>query len=185
MLKMTMAVALALVAMVAGPAGAQCTLGVYADAAGTSSVVQPVEGENFDVYVVLFVESLVDAVSYELVAPGLGTDFVALSTVYGPEGGGINISTPNGENVGLGECAVGYNGNPVLVTKYTFFPINLSASGSQISVTGNADENDLVPVYSNCTGAVLDCAAGPELIVDSVVATESASFGAVKSLYHN
>jgi hypothetical protein len=84
MLKRTMAVVFAIaLAMTAGPVAAQtCTVGVFADAAATTSTVEPVEGQNFDVYVIFFGETLVDAVSYSLVAPGLGVDFIEVGTAW-------------------------------------------------------------------------------------------------------
>lgn len=185
MLKRTMAVVFALaLAMTAGPVAAQtCSVGVFADAGATSSSVQPVEGQDFDVYVILFAESLADAVSYSLVTPGLNVDFFQSGAEFGPTGDGINI--PNaGENVGLGECAVGFNGNPIVVAKYTFFVFSPTAGGSSISVSGG-NEDPARPVFSNCSGGLIPCDIGASVTVEQPVAVESKSFGAVKSLFSN
>ncbi len=187
MLKRTMAVVIAIaIAMIAGPVAAQtCTVGVFADANGTSNLIQPVEGQTFDFYVVLFVEDVANAVSYRLVAPGTANgDLFILSTAWGPTGSGINIATANGENVGLGECAIGFNGLPIVVAKYTALAAVGAAPGT-ISVTGNADEDPNFPVYNSCQGVKSPCGIGQTLTVEGPVATESTSFGAVKNLYHN
>jgi hypothetical protein len=186
MFKRTMAVAFAIaLAMSAGSVAAQtpCTVGVYANEGASSSVVAPAANSNFDVYVVLFAESLADAVSYRLVAEGLGTDYVQVAAAYGPDGEGFNIPF-NGENVGLGVCAVGYNGFPLVVTKYTFFQINPAAPSTSISVAGG-NENPDFPVFSNCQGLLSPCVIGSSLTVDNVVSSDAESFGAVKSLFRN
>lgn len=184
MFKRTMAVAIAL-AMSAGSVAAQttCSVGAYANEEASSSVVTPAANSNFDVYVVLFAENLANAVSYRLVAEGLGTDYIQVGAAYGPSGTGINIVF-NGENVGLGECAIGYNGFPILVTKYTFFQLDVAAPSTSISITGG-NENPDFPVFSTCTSDLITCDSGPSLTVDNAVSTENDSFGAVKSLFRN
>lgn len=184
MFKRTMAVAIAL-AMSAGSVAAQsnCSVGVYANEEASSSVVTPAANSNFDVYVVLFAENLANAVSYRLVAEGLGTDYIQVGAEYGPSGTGINIVF-NGENIGLGECAIGYNGFPILVTKYTFFQLDVAAPSTSISITGGNEDPDF-PVFSTCTSDLITCESGPSLTVDNAVSTENDSFGAVKSLFRN
>lgn len=184
MFKRTMAVAIAL-AMSAGSVAAQsnCSVGVYANEEASSSVVTPSANSEFSVYVVLFAENLANAVSYSLVADGLGTDYIQVGASYGPSAAGINIVF-NGENVGLGECAIGYNGFPIVVTKYTFFQLNPAAPTTSIRVAGG-NENPDFPVFSTCTSDLIVCESGPELTVDNVVSTEADSFGAVKSLFRN
>lgn len=186
MFKRTMAAAFAIaLAMSAGSVAAQtpCTVGVYANEGASSTVVAPAANSNFDVYVVLFAESLADAVSYRLVAEGLGTDYVQVGATYGPDGTGLNIPF-NGDNVGLGICAVGYNGFPIVVTKYTFFQLNPLAQTTTISVSGGNEDPEF-PVFSNCQGGLFPCVIGPALTVDNVVSTDAESFGAVKSLFRN
>jgi hypothetical protein len=184
MFKKSMAVAIAL-AMSAGSVAAQttCSVGVYADRDGLSSVVTPEALSNFDVYVVLFAENLANAVSYRVVAEGLGTDFIQVGAEYGPTGDGLNIEFI-GENVALGECAVGYNGFPILVAKYTFFQLDVAAPSTSISITGGKDDPDF-PVFSTCSSTLIACESGPSLTVDNAVSTENDSFGAVKSLFRN
>lgn len=185
MLKRTMAVVFAMViALTAGSASAQCVIGVYGDADGTKNLVQPTQGQEFNVYVVLFTENVVNAASYALEVPGLLTDVFVTGTEWGASGNGFSITTGNGENVALGECAVGFGGLPVLVSTYTMlFP--LPAPGRTFEVLPNADEDPVFPVYSDCAGQLGTCEMAPALVVEPPVANESASFGQVKSLFNN
>ncbi len=130
MFKRTMMVVVAmLVVMAAGYAAAQCTVGVYADANGTVSSFIPTQGTNFHIYVVLFAENAVNAVAYDLDLPGLNTEIFIISQTYGPSGGRFNVSEATGNNVGLGECAIGFGGLPILVTDYEVqIPFPTSAS---------------------------------------------------------
>jgi hypothetical protein len=184
MFKKSMAIAIAL-AMSAGSVVAQtpCSVGVYADRDGLSSVVTPVALSNFDVYVVLFAESLANAVSYRVVAEGLGTDYIQVGAEYGPTGDGLSIVF-NGDNVALGECAIGYNGVPILVAKYTFLQLDVAAPSTSISVTGGNEDPEF-PVFSTCNSLLISCESGPSLTVDNAVSTENDSFGAVKNLFRN
>lgn len=193
MLKMTTVVAIALsVALAASPVAAQCTLAVYGDAAGTQSLVQTRVGETFDVYVVMFVEGLANGVGYTLVATDF-QDFVPLSSTYGPDGAGLNIPNDNGDitfggsNVGLGLCAVGFNGFPIEVAKYTFLALTSTQDTAALSLVGNATSSGLdpaFPVFSDCQGVISSCDIGPELIVERPVSDADQSFGAVKSLFN-
>jgi hypothetical protein len=63
--------------------------------------------------------------------------------------------------------------------------IPFPAPARTLSVRGNADEDPDFPVISNCQGVLTPCGMGTDLEVDQPVATEAASFGAVKSLYGN
>ncbi len=194
MLKRTMAVTIAiLIAVTVGPVAAQpCTLGVYSDTEGTANVVSPVVGETFDIHVVMFLEGLTNAVGYTLTVDG-GVDLFAAGSSFGPDGGGLNFpNDPNdpvfsGQNVGLGACAIGFNGFPILVASYSFVATSPDAA-TTFGVTGNPRSSSLdttLPVYSDCQGVVHTCDVGPSLTVEAPVDTESESFGAVKSLYRN
>lgn len=194
MLKRTMAVTIAiLIAVAAGPVAAQtCTLGVYGDAEGTASFVSPIVGEPFDIHVVMFIEGLVNGVGYTLTVDG-GVDLFSAGASYGPASGGLNFpNDPNdpvfsGQNVGLGVCAIGFNGFPVLVATYSFIATSPDAA-TTFGVTGNPQSSSLdttLPVYSDCEGVIQTCEVGPSLTVEAPVDTESESFGAVKSLYRN
>lgn len=185
MLKKTMAVVFAIaIAMTAGSVGAQtCSLGVYADAEGTVNVYQPRTGDAFDVYVVLFVENAVNAVSYDLAVPGLNNEIFIQSTAFGPQGGGFSITTSNGENVGLGECAIGFGGLPIVVADYTML-MPVAAPERTLSILPNPDESTEFPVINDCANQLSPCGIGPSLIVETPVATQATSFGAVKSLYN-
>lgn len=194
MLKMTTVVAIVLsLTLAANPVAAQCTLGVYADAAGTEGLVSPVVGETFDVYVVMFLEGLANAVGYTLVGNNL-SDFVFLAATYGDGGGGVNFpnsqSDPyfGGSNVGLGECAIGFNGFPLVVAKYTVLALSATAGvEASLTVTGNAQSSGLdpaFPVYADCNGVEASCGIGPSLAIETPVSGDSESFGAVKSLFN-
>lgn len=194
MLKMTTVAAIALmIAIAASPVAAQtCTIAVYGDGAGSQSLVQTQVGETFDAYVVMFVEGLANGVGYTLVATDFD-DFVPLSATYGPDGAGLNIPNDNnnatfgGSNVGLGLCAVGFNGFPIEVAKYTFLALTSTRDTASLTLSGNAVSSDLdptVPVFSDCLGVISSCEVGPELIVERPVSGENQSFGGVKNLFN-
>jgi hypothetical protein len=194
MLKRTTAVAIAiLIAMIASPVAAQtCTLGVYGDADGATGFVSPVVGELFDVYVVMFYEGLANGVGYTLLLQG-GPDLLSAGATFGEGGIGLNIPndvndpTFSGANVGLGTCAIGFNGNALVVARYSFVAIGVNGAAT-FSLTGNSRSSDLdpaFPVFSDCLGVISSCGVGPALTVEAPVANETESFGAVKSLYRN
>lgn len=186
MLKRTMAVVFALVlAMTATSALAQtCVIGVYADDAGTTHVFQPTQNEEFNVYVVIFVEDLVSAASYGIDIPGLYTEVFLMDTTFGPTGDGLNFFSTNGYyQVGLGECTIGFTGLPVLVATYTLLMPFETTAERTITVGPNMDANPLAPEYSTCQGVIKSCDVGPGLLVEGVVANDSESWGAVKALY--
>jgi len=187
MLRRTMMVVVAiLIAMTAGSALAQtCTVGVFADDRGEVGFVQPIEGQNFDMYVVLFTENLLSALSYTLDVPGLNVDLFSIGVSYGPSGSGLNIETANGENVGLGECAVGFGGAPLVVAHHTMFMLPNFNGPRVVTAGGNCDEDCSNPVMSSCSGVLTTCDSGATLLIDGVIASKSASFGAVKSLFNN
>lgn len=173
----------------AGQASAQadpfCTIGVYADDAGTISSFQPTQGDPFDVYVVMFAESLVNAVALQLFIPGLGEDVLQLSESYGPGGGGLNFPTTGGFNIGLGECAVGFFGNPIAVAQFRFlFPFETVGTRT-INLGPNPDENPASPVFSDCQGRIYPCNVAQGLFLEGPVSEDQPSFGAVKALYAN
>lgn len=187
---MTAAFAIA-IALVASPASAQCTLGVYAEEDGTGAFVSPIVQETFDVYVVMFLEGLATGVGYTLDITG-GQDLLPIGASYGS--GGLNF--PNdpaneyfgGSNVGLGECAVGFNGRPIVVAQYTFLALGVNGSAT-FGLSGNAGASDLDPaggpVFSTCAGEIQYCGVGPALTIETPVNTEQGSFGAVKGLFSN
>jgi hypothetical protein len=194
MLKRTTAATIAiLIAMVASPVAAQtCTLGVYGDADGTSGFVSPIVGEVFDAYVVMFYEGLANGVGYTLLLQG-GQDLLPAGSSFGEGGIGLNIPndtlnpTFSGANVGLGQCAIGFNGNAIVVARYSFVAIGVQGAAT-FSLTGNARSSDLdpaFPVFSDCLGVIQTCDVGPALTVETPVSGETESFGAVKSLYRN
>lgn len=186
MLRRTMAVVFALVALTAGSAAAQgsCVLGVYADADGTSGYIQPVEAQNFHIYVVMNIEDTVKAVAYSLDIPGLGIEIFNLSTVYGPSGDGLNFPDAGGNNVGLGECVNGYTGDPIVVADHTMFMLT-SQVPRTVTVGPNTLADEFLPIYANCLNLLLPCDIGPGLVIDGVIPTSDTSWGAVKSLFGN
>ena len=194
MLRRTMAVALALsFALVAASALAQpCMVGLYADADGTKGTMVPGLDPNNPtlpvakhMYVVAYVEDVMNAMSFNLVNPDPANAF-EISALYGPVGTGINVGTPGGWNVGLGECAVGFGGTPILIVdfEYLFTP---GFAGGEFCLLPNTDQDPitdpLVPQYSTCQGELKPCDIGPCLLVEPPIATDSVSFGAIKALY--
>ena len=183
MLKRTMTAVLAITLLVtAGSAMAQCVIGVYADAAGTQPIIEPILFAEFDVHVVLLNEASVEGASYQFVTPPHTLTDPNLAS-YGPDGNGLNIQTPGGSNVGFAECAIGFGGNAVLVATYKTRVIDVAAVGGFYEVVANVDENPSFPVHATCNGFILECENTQPLEITGVIATEAASFGAVKSLY--
>ena len=186
MLRRTMAVVFALVALTAGSAAAQglCTLGVYADADGTSGYIQPVEAQEFHIYVVMYVEDTVKAVAYSLEIPGLDEEIFNVSTVYGPSGDGLNFPDAGGNNVGLGECVNGYTGLPTIVADHTMLMLT-SQVPREVTVGPNFFLDPVLPTYANCLNELKLCDVGPFLVIDGVIPVNDTSWGAVKSLFGN
>jgi len=184
MLKRTMTAVLTITLMVtAGAAMGQCVIGVYADAAGTQSIIEPILGKNFNIYVVLRNESSVEGASYSLSTPAFTGSIAAGSGAYGPNGAGLSIVSPGGENIGFSICAIGFGGNAVLVAQYETFVFSTEAIGGLYEVHPNIDEDSQYPVHATCNGFIVQCENSQALEITDVIATESTSFGAVKSLY--
>jgi len=181
---MTAVLAIALIAF-AGTSMAQSVsvLGVYTSPAGgpSSSVHVPVLFASFDVFVVLHAESTVTGVAYTISWPA---HIIGNAVGYGPSGGGLNVPNGGGNNVGLGECAIGFNNQPVLIAQYSAITVNL-AGPSGITLGPNTSENPFLPVFADCADNLLVCDAVQALQLDGVIGTEESSFGAVKSLYGN
>jgi hypothetical protein len=183
MLKRTMTAVLTITLLVsAGPAMAQCVIGIYADAAGTQSTIDPILFEEFNVYVVIHNEASVEGASYGLTSPPGVQVINHGSGVYGPNGNGFNLVSPGGENVGFQNCAIGFGGLPVLVAQYTSIVFDISAVGGRFQMIANLDEGTL-PVHATCNGFLINCGNLMDLGINMVIANESKSFGAVKSLY--
>jgi hypothetical protein len=189
-----MAVALALsIALVAASALAQpCMVGLYADEGGTKGTMvpgldplNPLIPVQKHMYVVAFVEDVMNAMSFNMTNPD-PAHALEISALYGPTGGGINIMTPGGWNVGLGECAVGFGGLPILVADFTYL-FTPDFTGGEFCLLPNTDQDPmtdpLLPQYSTCQGVLKSCDNGPCLLVEPPIATDSVSFGAIKALY--
>lgn len=181
MLRRTMAAVMAMTLIAfAGVAMGQCTIGAYTDAAGTEAVYAPTENTLFDVYVVMHVESTVAGVALNITWP----PYVFPSLVgYGPGGFGINVDGPGGMNIGLGECAIGFNNQEVVIAHYSVFP--LVGPGGFVEIGPNLDENPFVPVFADCADNLIPCEGVVNLELLGTIGTEDQSFGAVKSLYGN
>ena len=181
----------------AAPAFAQgttgCGIAVYADADGSGQFVSAGELVLVEMYVVLFVEDAVKAVSYSI---DIQTDFMEyfwISDAYGPEYTGINIASPGGYNVGLGVCVPGFLQSPVLVARHTIMTLNAykkdSAAKSpyeiaRVYVAPNVDENPDFPVYASCDNRIEPCDPGmPLSIMSGGVPVASESIGRIKALY--
>ena len=190
MLKRTMAVVVALVmAMTAGSvfAQSQCVIGVYADTEGTLGYYQPTEAQEFHVYVVMNLQDTIKAASYTLNVPGLYTEIIPLSVLWGPFGTGVAIPEIPGNlyiagvDVGIGDCVNGYTGLPVLIADYTFIILG-DVPPRTLSV---GPYRELYPEYVTCFNDLALCEIGPDLVIDAPIANDSRSWGAVKSLFGN
>jgi hypothetical protein len=181
MLKRTMTAAL-LVALVitAGSASAQCVMGAYADAAGMESVTAPFENQLFDIFVILRDEAAVEGVSYKVTFP---TGVFATQSWYGPNEAGFPFLTPNGIIVGFGECAIGFGGFDIQVAHYAAIATVNTIMNEYVTLEANIDENPLNVEYATCSGNIIECLNVQPLLISHVIANESKSFGAVKSLY--
>jgi hypothetical protein len=158
-----------------------CVIGVYADAAGTrNAITVPGPGDEARVYVLLWTEGRVDAVSYELAIPDLGEELFIVNAAYGPTGDGINLQVGSQDNVGLGECAAGFGGAAILVTEYRILFPFFSFTNRVIRLAEG--DGGAAPQFSNCAGDVLACSVVASLGLFPV-ATESTSFSQIKSLY--
>lgn len=187
--RVTFFLALVAVLAFAGTASAQipqsdCMIGVYADEAGTIQTFEPTQGQAFTVNVVIRVEGLLNAVAFELLVPGLGEEIFMLGESFGVPGRGINIFTDGGYNVGLGECAIGFGGLPIVVSRHTMIIPGEPPNARTISIGPNTDEDPEAPVFAVCTGQVYRCTISDNLLLAAPVDTENQSFGAVKSLFN-
>jgi hypothetical protein len=183
MLKKSIAVVFAIaLAMTATVASAQtfCNIAAYGDAGGTQSVLQPTEGQEFSVYVVLFTEDTAAAAAYSKTLP---SGMFEQARFSGPSGIGLVIDEPTGTNVALGECAIGFGGLPVLVDEYRYVVFSFFAGGV-ISIGPNTSQDPNVPVYIDCNDNFKLCEAGANLVVNGPIDTESSSFSSIKSLYN-
>ena len=162
-----------------------CTIGVFTNADGTGQTFLPTQGQIFTVYTVMFVEGVVNAVSYDLLVPQLGQDIFPAGDTFGEGNIGLNIQTQGGYNIGLGECAVGFTGFPIIVAAHSFIMPFETITGRTISLGPNLDSGPESPMFSTCQGEIYPCTISSNLLLEAPVATESVSFGAVKSLYSN
>jgi hypothetical protein len=133
MLKKSIAVVFAVaLAMTATVASAQtfCSMAAYADANGTQSILAPVEGQLFSVYVVMFTEDTAAAAAYQMTYP-IGPSGMFLQDRFtGPNGDGLVIDEPTGTNAALNECVIGFGGFPVLIDEYQFVVVPGFAGGT-------------------------------------------------------
>lgn len=185
--RVTFFLALFAVLAYAGSASAQipqsdCQIGVYADEGGTIRTFEPTQGEAFTVNVVIRVEGLINAVAFDLLVPGLDEEIFIISEVFGVPGVGINIFR-GGYNVGLGECAVGFNDLPIVVSRHTMVIPGEPTNARTISIGPNTSADPEAPVFAVCTGEEYRCTISDNLLLAAPVDTESQSFGAVKSLF--
>lgn len=162
-----------------------CMLGVYADVEGTINTLEPTEGVPFTIYIVMFIEGLVNAVAYDLQVPKLNEDIFLVAETYGPAARGINIFTDGGYNIGLGECAIGFNGFPLLMASHTFLMPSNPSGARSISLGPNMTWDPEAPVFAVCTSEVYRCTINDNLLLTAPVSTDSKSFGAVKNLFRD
>ena len=183
MLKKSIAVVFAIaIAMTATMASAQCSIAAYGDNNGTTSLVQPIEGQTFSFFIVMFTEDTAAAAAYKM---NITNGAFLQNRIAGPSGSGLVLDeTPAdiGTNVALAECVIGFGGLPVLVEEYVYFAL----PGYQGTVTlgPNTNQNTTFPEYVTCNDVQKDCAAGAALIIQQVIPTDATSFSQIKSLYN-
>lgn len=160
------------------------SLGVYADPDGTISEIVPEVGVPFNIYVVLFEEAIVNAVAYKLEIPGLNNDIFIQGVTYGQGGIGINIPNSGGENIGLGECAIGFSGAPILVATYQLVMTVSPEPVRTIEIKPNVLADPDTPIYSDCQGFLHPVPVGPSLKVgNGTVQIQERSWGGIKAVY--
>jgi len=188
--------ALALLLVCSASASAQspetCTIGVYSDPEGTSGFASVGYGSYLSLYVVLYVEDVVKAVSYDLEIDTQYMHYVWASLGFGPEESGLNISSPGGFNVGLGSCVPGFTGLPVLVARHSLFAYDFFAPGGPqksptviaiARVKPNVDQDPTDAIYASCDNRLEACPPGNAVYIYGPVAVQSESMGRVKALY--
>lgn len=182
MLKKSIAVVFAIaLAMTATVASAQtCNIAAYGDAGGTQSIAQPVEGQLFSIFVVMFAEDTAAAAAYQIDIPGLNTEVFQIARFSGPSGQGLNIDEPEGTSVALNECVIGFGGNPVLVDEYVF-QVLPSYAGGVVNVSEHLIQG---LSYVTCNDLVRPCDIGPALVVEGIIDNDASSFSSIKSLYN-
>jgi hypothetical protein len=188
MLKKSIAVVFAIVfAMTATVASAQmCTVAAYGDPEGTTSLVQPIEGQFFSFFVVMFSEDTLAAAAYKMTVSGENIDVFKQGRIAGPNGLGLFLDENPpavGTNVALGECAIGFGGLPVLIEEYLYFAVSLNYTGT-VTLGPNTNQNPDFPEYVTCTDVQKDCTVGPTLFIAEAIPTDATSFGQIKSLYN-
>jgi hypothetical protein len=186
MLKKSIAVVFAVaLAMTATVASAQtfCNIAAYADAQGTQSTLDPVEGQTFSVFVVMFTEDTAAAAAYSMTMPSGPTGPFPQARFSGPSGNGLVIDEPTGTNVALGECVIGFGGLPVLIDEYQFVVIP-GFAGGHVTIGPNASQDPNFPVYVTCNDLTKTCESGAALVLGAVIDNEASSFSNIKSLYH-
>jgi len=127
-----------------------------------------------EVYVIIFVEAVVQGVAYEL---ELSSDNLELiSATYPP--GAVLGDPMNGVELAMSEWYYGLWGNPVLVTTLSF----LNHNNSPTYLTTTNHENYETIVYSGSTGVLFPLSSRTS-VFGTPVANADMSWGAVKNLY--
>lgn len=168
-------------------AGAECRIGLYGDPDGLTQEINFGDGRlaEFSIYVLMHVEDVVDAVAYDLVVPGLGTDiFSTGDNEFGPADAGLQFETSGGESVGLGDCYPGFGGQALLVARYGMIMPIFRDGVIRLEPNGDPGNDPAAATYSNCQGDLVPCPIEQDLSLYGV-ATEALSFGRVKALYRN
>jgi len=150
-----------------------CHMGAYFDDCGTVTSFTTSD-PLVEVYVIVFAESLIQGVAYQLDISSDNLQLVA--STYPP---GLALGDPlNGVELGMCECCCGYWGCPVLVTTLTF--LNLGTNPTYLTTTNHDDYEDIV--YANHVGELFPL-SGQTTIFGTLVTNENVSWGAVKNLY--
>jgi hypothetical protein len=172
-----------------GSAAAQdCSIAAYADPEGTRSLMNHDVLDRlgyFSIFIVLFAEDSVAAAAYKFSLDGLGVDVFLALRIVGPTGNGIWLNEDPasiGTNVALTECVFGFGGTAVLVEEYSMMPLPWYTGGSAY-LSPNSNQDPDSPVYVTCNHVNKACTVGPLLRLVTVLPTNQASFGSIKSLY--
>jgi len=177
-------IALVLAVLHVAPASAteNCVIGAFADPGGNQATLLWEPFLPFDFYVVIRDEAAINGASFLLEYPATAIAVTPGSGAYGPDGNGLSLVSPGGENVGFSNCAFAYGGGAVVIARYQSIIPNYQYR-HVFKVLPNVDENPEEPIYATCNGMLEPCPYSQEFEVLIEIAVDAKSFAAVKALY--
>lgn len=210
MLKSLSALAISAILVISlGSASAQeCplgTFGVFFDLDGQSQTFQPIQNQPFTMYVILWVEAPVAGAAWKIEM----SSYQYAGELVGPPGpncqppwcqgdpdpplwdmgwfveGAVALGTPwEGVRQGFGTCIPdGLFGLPILLGTIILYPWADVLESIVIDVTVVAEDYEGL-VYADCAAMICDNATAViSHIAETVVKSESQSWGSVKALY--